>query len=142
MNVLERIEESISRSEHLSRRSFLGRLTKGSVVLTGALGGLAFASGGRAGGICRTVACCSLLYCPDCPDCSCTGSCYSPSAWSWVCTWTGGDGCQYQCIECPGCSCSCAVRLCTSNCPCFGEGGTTTRTKYLPVGSPERTSAR
>lgn len=131
MSVLEKIEYRLA--ERTSRKSFIGRLMKGSVVAGAAVVGLAFPSTALA--VCRYVACCALSYCSNCSNCSCTGSCWSSQAWSWTCVWTGGDGCQYQCVECPKCSCSCAVRLCSPGCPCFTDAGVIT-TKYVPATGP------
>lgn len=136
MEVIEKVEKHLAESKKLSRGSFVSRLTKGSIVLTAGAAGLLFPSSGLAHG-CRHVMCCHLAFCPDCTDCSCSGSC-SAGAWSWTCQ--GSTGCWWMCVECYACECSCAVALCSEGCPCFGEGRLITESKYVSIGDPRMRS--
>lgn len=89
----------------LRRRSALGRITSGGIVVIGALAGLLTRrEEAAASHSCKHVGCCYLAYCSDrwcpiygaaCEEVSCPAG-YALR--SWQCVW--GSGSYYICYEC------------------------------------------
>lgn len=128
MSILKSFENYLADSEILSRRSVLGKLTRGCAVLVAALGGAGFLSEAPLAlaltcNSCNAhgAACCSLCF-NYCSGDSCPGG---YTQYTWMCTQrTGNYNCPWVCGECycPNQGlhgvCSFAYPLCASHCPC------------------------
>lgn len=144
MSLLDKFEDYIAEPGRLSRRSALGRLTKGCAVLVAALSGVSnflenvpvvSANSLLTCNSCQVhpEVCCNLCFYVDCGY-----SCPSGyTTYTWSCTYRG---CPWICGECycpnQGTKgyCSFAYPLCHSGCPCVpGTPSAESMLKFVPV---------
>lgn len=122
MPFLDELADYLAKFGQLSRRTVLGKLTRGCAVLAGVLAGVSLHDVAYA----ANVACCNLAYpnniCSSdyyngiCPcNCDPTNGC----EYAWTCQYhSNGHYCTWVCGECYGCQCSYAYQLCGGGCPC------------------------
>jgi hypothetical protein len=110
MPLLDKLEDYLAKPGHLSRRSFVGKIVKGCLVLSGVvagagIGNVAFAA---------NVLCCNLAWPHNlCPSDGCP--CYPANEYTWSCLY---NGCHVVCGECYNCQCSFYYFVCSPGCPC------------------------
>jgi len=113
MPLLDKLEDYIAKPGHLSRRSVIGKITKGCVVLAGVVAGAGFGNVAFA----SNIACCNLAW----PNniCQTICPCEPSNSYSWYCSYTiSGHTCHVVCGECYNCACSYYYYVCSRGCPC------------------------
>lgn len=125
MPSLDKLADYLAKPGQLSRRTALGKITRGCAVIAGVLAGVSFHDLAYA----ANVACCNLAYpnnicssnyysglCP-CTNCTPTNGC----EYTWTCQY---GHCAWVCGECWNCQCSYAFQLCGGGCPCAPDAPT------------------
>ncbi len=116
MPSLDELENRLAKPGYLSRRSALGKISRGCAALIGAIvGGIGLNDVAYA----ANVVCCNLAY----PNNLCNSNigycpCSNPNQWQWTCTY---NGCSWVCGECYNCNCSYVYRLCSRGCACLPD---------------------
>lgn len=108
MSIFDKLEQTLTKPGKLSRRSAIGRISRGCAILVGAIAGISIYDTAHADG---NGPCCHLAY-PNnhCPNEAIFGCpCSNPDQWQWHCTY---GVCTYICGECYNCQCSYLIPTC------------------------------
>ena len=106
MSFLEKLENRLSKPGRLSRRSVLGRLSRGCTLAIATIAGIGFYDTAYA----ANAACCNLAYPNNLCDFGCP--CPNPNQWAWSCV---VGFCVWTCGECYNCGCSYLIPHCGKN---------------------------